>query len=128
MMRSAISWAIAPPPASNSMAASAARKVRILHASGVFIWDPWVGGNVLRLLDAGCIDEHELRVFDCDHADAFDPADRGTVPCIDGHAVNLDRAFGRHQVAVTACARELVFGRPALLDGGAEHARVGTDR
>src|SRR5262249_52340923 len=46
---------------------------------------------------------------------------------IDPRAVDLDRAGGRHQIAVTPFA-ERVFDGLADLQRGAEHARAGTDR
>ena len=53
--------------------------------------------------------------------------DRGAVARIDPHAVDLDRARGRHQIEVRVFARR-IFGGLAGLQRGAQHPRVGADR
>ena len=50
---------------------------------------------------SGGIDEDELGVLECPHLYHRLLADRSTVTRVECHAVDFDRAFGRHQIAVT---------------------------
>src|SRR5690606_22383923 len=96
-------------------------------------WCRWgrssrIDGQAVRASDARGIDEHELRILDRGDPDAGHFADRGAITRIERDPVDLDLARGRHQVAVPAGAGEVVLGRLARLEGGAEDAGVGADR
>ena len=60
-------------------------------------------------------------ILDCRDPDDGDILDGGAVARIDPHAVDLDRARGRHEVAMTSFAKR-VFDGLAGLQRGAQHA------
>ena len=63
---------------------------------------------------SGGIDEDELGVLECPHLYHRLLADRSTVTRVECHAVDFDRAFGLHQIAV-ARFTERVFRRRTTL-------------
>src|SRR6516162_1065183 len=73
------------------------------------------------------IDQDELGVLERAHLYHRLIADGGTVTGVEGHAVDLDRALGRHQIAVASFAQR-VFGGLARLQRRAENPRIGADR
>src|SRR6516165_7474572 len=73
------------------------------------------------------IDQDELGVLERVHLYHRLIADGGTVTGLEGHAVDLDRALGRHQIAVASFAQR-VFGGLARLQCRAENPRIGADR
>src|SRR5215469_18310270 len=73
------------------------------------------------------IDQDELGVLDRAHLYHRLVLDGGTVPGVERHAIDLDRAFGWHEIAV-ASFTERVFGGLARLQGRAENPRIGADR
>src|SRR6516164_1752032 len=73
------------------------------------------------------IDQDELGVLERVHLYHRLIADGGTVTDVEGHAVDLDRALGRHQIAVASFAQR-VFGGLARLQRRAENPRIGADR
>src|SRR4029077_10365374 len=76
---------------------------------------------------SGGVDQDELGVFESTHLYHWLIADRGTVTGIECHTIDLDRAFGRDEIAVPFFP-ERVFGGLARLQCRAENPRVGADR
>ena len=78
-------------------------------------------------MPSGGIDQDELGVLERTHLYHRLLADGGTVTGVECHAVDLDRALGRNEVAV-AFFPERVLGGLARLKSRAENPRIGADR
>ena len=73
------------------------------------------------------VDHDDFGILDRGDGHDLDILDRRAVARAESHAVDLDRAAGRHQIAVAAGA-EPVFGASAGLQRGAQHPGIGADR
>ena len=74
-----------------------------------------------------CVDEDDFAVLKRDNLQHFDIFDRRTVARVHPHAVDLDRAFGRDELAAPRFAKR-IFGCLTGFERGGDDTRIGADR